>query len=188
MRHHRSDVVEHAIAVLDAYGLADLTMRRLASELDVRPSALYHHFANKQTLLAAVADELLARGLRPVDEGEWDVRLTQAASQVRDALLAWRDGAELVATVHAFGLGGRAAYDHVAEALEGCGLDEQWRATAARTVLHLVFGHATAEQTHVQASSAGAIDGEVAAVDDFSDGLSLVVAGIRAEVDSRRAS
>ena len=64
MRYRRADVVDHAIAVLDAYGLADLTMRRLGAELGVQPSALYHHFANKQALLAAVADEILVRGAR----------------------------------------------------------------------------------------------------------------------------
>jgi TetR/AcrR family transcriptional regulator, tetracycline repressor protein len=61
MRHRREDVVGRALAVLDDYGLADLTMRRLGAELGVQPSALYHHFPNKQALLAAVADELLAR-------------------------------------------------------------------------------------------------------------------------------
>jgi len=35
VRHHRDDVVRHAIDVLDAYGLADLTMRRLAGELEI---------------------------------------------------------------------------------------------------------------------------------------------------------
>lgn len=185
MRHHRSDVVERAVTVLDQYGLADLTMRRLAAELDVRPSALYHHFANKQTLLAAVADELLARTLpqTSADTGEWDVRLARAASELRDALLAWRDGAELVATVHAFGLGGHQARDHVAAPLEDSGLDARWRAAAADAVLHLVFGHATAEQTHLQASSAGAIDAEPGAwapAGDFADSLALVVAGVRA--------
>ena len=50
--------------MLDRYGLADLTMRRLATELGVQPSALYHHFPNKQALLAAVADEVLRRGRR----------------------------------------------------------------------------------------------------------------------------
>lgn len=193
MRHHRSDVVEHAVAVLDQYGLADLTMRRLAAELDVRPSALYHHFANKQTLLAAVADELLARSLPApgAEAGEWDVRLSRAATQLRDALLAWRDGAELVATVHAFGLGGQQAHDHVAGALEGSGLDERWRAAAADAVLHLVFGHATAEQTHLQASSAGAIDaqpGGPAPAGDFADSLSLVVAGVHSQAAARDLS
>lgn len=183
MRHHRNDVIDRAVVVLDEYGLADLTMRRLAAELDVRPSALYHHFANKQTLLAAVADELLARSLPELPQGEWDVRLTTAALQLRDAVLAWRDGAELVATVHAFDLGARQARGHVAAALAESPLDDRWRAAAADAVLHLVLGHATAEQTHLQASSAGAIDAHPdspAPAGDFSDSLTLVVDGIRA--------
>ncbi|MGZ8727117.1 MAG: TetR/AcrR family transcriptional regulator, partial [Aeromicrobium sp.] len=49
MRYHRTDIVERAIGVLDQYGLADLSMRRIAAELGVQPSALYHHFANKQS-------------------------------------------------------------------------------------------------------------------------------------------
>ncbi|MER2093167.1 MAG: TetR family transcriptional regulator, partial [Saccharopolyspora rectivirgula] len=48
MRYHRGDVVDRAIAVLDEYGLESLTMRRLAAELGVQPSALYHHVPNKQ--------------------------------------------------------------------------------------------------------------------------------------------
>ena len=76
MRNHRQDVVDRALDVLDRYGLADLTMRRLGTELGVRPSALYHHFDNKQSLLAAVADEVLARGARPVVDGPWDARVS----------------------------------------------------------------------------------------------------------------
>ena len=60
MRHHRSDVIDRAIAVLDEYGLESLTMRRLAAELGVQPSALYHHVPNKQSLLAAIADDAVA--------------------------------------------------------------------------------------------------------------------------------
>lgn len=180
-------MVEHAIAVLDEYGLADLTMRRLGTELGVRPSALYHHFPNKQALLAAVADELLVRGLRPAVSGEWHVRLTAAATGLRDALLAWRDGAELVATVHAFGLGGSAAYEHLRGPVSASGLDDALVTTAARTLLHYVLGHTTAQQTQVQASSVGAID-DVPALDadaDFAAGLALVVDGIRTRVRER---
>ena len=187
MRHNRADVVEHAIAVLDEYGLADLTMRRLGTELGVRPSALYHHFPNKQALLAAVADELLARGLRPVSEGAWYDRVSAAAVGLRDALLAWRDGAELVATVHAFGLGGAAAYEHLRLPVAASGLDDALVTTAARTLLHYVLGHATAQQTHVQATGAGAIEG-VPVMDadaDFAAGLALVVDGIRTRVTER---
>jgi TetR/AcrR family transcriptional regulator, tetracycline repressor protein len=183
VRYRRDDVVQRAIEVLDEYGLGDLTMRRLGSELGVQPSALYHHFANKQTLLAAVADEMLARGLSPVPPGPWDRRVNAVCLQLRDAMLAWRDGAEVVATVHAFGLGAHAAYDALEDALSGSGLPEELRRTAARTLLHLVFGHATEEQTQLQASSAGAIDDGPRESSDFEAGLALVVDGVRVRVE-----
>ena len=66
MQLHKRDVVDQATELLDYYGIADLTMRRLARELDVTPGALYWHFANKQELLGAVADRILAPVARRV--------------------------------------------------------------------------------------------------------------------------
>ena len=179
MSYRRHHVVEHAITVLDAYGLGDLSMRRLGAELGVQPSALYHHFANKQMLLAAVADEILARGAAPLPEGAWDQRAAAVCGQLRDAMLAYRDGADVVATVYAFGLGASAPYDALVGALTDAGFAADLSRTAARTLLHFVFGHAADEQTHLQAGSAGAIDDEPRAVSDFELGLSLVLDGIR---------
>ena len=179
MRYHRADVVERAIGVLDVYGLADLTMRRLGAELGVQPSALYHHFANKQTLLAAVADEILARGRRGSRPGPWDERVVAVCAELRDAMLAYRDGAELVATVYAFGLGAAAPYDEIAAALADGGLDADVACTAGRTLLHFVSGHVSDEQTHLQAGSAGAIDDQPRPVSDFALGLAIVMDGIR---------
>jgi AcrR family transcriptional regulator len=188
VRYRREDVVERAIAVLDQYGLADLTMRRLGSELGVRPSALYHHFVNKQTLLAAVADELLARRARRTVPGhgdrDWRERAEEICGSLRDALLSYRDGAELVATVHAFGLGGRAPYAELVDALADSGLPAAEARTAARTLLHFVFGHTGEEQTHLQAASAGAIDDEPRETSDFDLGLALVLDGIRLRVEA----
>jgi AcrR family transcriptional regulator len=182
--HRRDDVVERAIAVLDQYGLADLTMRRLGSELGVRPSALYHHFDNKQTLLAAVADELLARRVRRTVAGGWRQRAEEICGSLRDALLSYRDAAELVATVHAFGLGGHAPYAELVDALAASGLRPAETRTAARTLLHFVFGHTGEEQTHLQAASAGAIDDEPRETSDFDLGLALVLDGIRVRVEA----
>jgi AcrR family transcriptional regulator len=179
MRYHRADVVDRALVVLDTYGLADLTMRRLGSELGVQPSALYHHFPNKQELLAAVADEILARGRRTPRPTAWDARVEAVCSELRDAMLAYRDGAELVATVRSFGLGAATPYDELAAALGDGELDPVLVPTAARTLLHFVFGHAVDEQTHLQAGSAGAIDQEPRAGSDFALGLQIVLDGIR---------
>ncbi|MCW4601325.1 TetR/AcrR family transcriptional regulator [Janibacter hoylei] len=54
-------IVATALGLLTRVGLPDLTMRAIGTELGVQQSALYHHFANKQTLLGAVADAILAR-------------------------------------------------------------------------------------------------------------------------------
>jgi TetR/AcrR family tetracycline transcriptional repressor len=179
MRYRSSDVVDHALDVLDTYGLADLTMRRLGAELGVQPSALYHHFVNKQTLLAAVADELLLRGRRAPRPDAWDQRVVTVCTELRDAMLAYRDGAEVVATVHAFGLGAEAPYAELVGALADGGFDDELARTAARTLLHYVFGHTADEQTHLQAGSVGAIDGGPRERSDFELGLALVMDGIR---------
>ncbi|MGH3346121.1 MAG: TetR/AcrR family transcriptional regulator C-terminal domain-containing protein [Nocardioides sp.] len=185
MRHRREDVVARALDVLDQYGLADLTMRRLGAELGVQPSALYHHFPNKQSLLAAVADELLVRGHRPVPEGPWEERARVACQVLRDSCLAYQDGAEVVATARAFGLGGRAPYDELVDVLSDGGLAPDLASAAARTLLHYVLGHTMDEQLHRQAGSAGAIESDPTAEShaaDFATGVDLVLAGLRARV------
>ncbi|NYG58210.1 AcrR family transcriptional regulator [Nocardioides daedukensis] len=188
MRYRRTDIIDRALTVLDAYGLADLSMRRLGSELGVQPSALYHHFANKQTLLAALADEILERGRRERSASGWDAKVLELGRELRDAMLAWRDGAELVATVHAFGLGAARPDEDLAEALSGADLPEAVLPVAVNTVLHFVLGHALQEQTQMQAASVGAIADEPRERSDFDLGLGLVVDGIRvhAEVSTRR--
>ena len=183
MRYHRSDVVERALDVLDRYGLADLSMRRLAADLGVAPSALYHHVANKQTLLAAVADEILARGRRPRRTTAWDARVVEVCEELRDAMLAYRDGADVVATVHAFGLGADGPAEELEEVLLGAGLDEALAAVASRTLVHYVFGHAHDEQTTLQANSAGAIDRQPRDSTDFGVGLGIILDGVRSRLD-----
>lgn len=188
MRHHREDVVARALVVLDDFGLTDLTMRRLGTELGVHPSALYHHFANKQALLAAVADEILARGARPLPDAGWEEQARASCRTLRDACLAWRDGAEVVATARAFGLGGHAPYDELVGVLTGGGVGDELAATAARTLLHYVLGHAMDEQLQRQAESAGALHTDLSDplvgdhTADVTTGVDLVLTGLRAHV------
>lgn len=102
----RDTVVDAATRILREYGLADLTMRRLARELGVQPGALYWHVADKQDLLVAVTEGLLAK--IPVHDnavglGAWLTRtllpVPDAADVVRVAL-AWRP--EVVSALAAF--------------------------------------------------------------------------------------
>src|SRR5690625_3310497 len=96
MRNTRDDVVDAAMRVLDEYGLESCSMRRVAAELGVQPSALYHHVADKQSLLGFMAERIVAgvRGNSPLE----------VCLATRRALLATTDGAEVVATALAFRL------------------------------------------------------------------------------------
>lgn len=186
-RYRRADVVARAVDVLDRYGLGDLSMRRLANEMGVQPSALYHHFENKQALLAALADEILARRpYAPVPDAAWDVRVGAVCHWVRDAVLAYSDGAEVVATAYAFRLGGAEPYDALVAALRSADLPDDVAAVGARTLLHFVFGHVADEQTHLQAASAGALADAPRDSSDFDVALSIVLDGLRVRRDALR--
>lgn len=180
MGHSRQDVLDHAVTLLDTHGLGALTMRRLGTELGIQPSAIYHHFENKQTLLAAVADEILARGAGPRTAHDWADRLREICAQLRAAMLACTDGADVVATVWAFGLGAQTLAADLEQVLEDAGVPDDVVAVASRTLLHYVFGHAFEEQTARQAVDAGAVTRTLDTLPDFDLGLDLVLDGIRA--------
>ena len=62
---NRTLILDTALDLLGKYGLADVTMRRVASALDVAPGALYWHLSNKQELIAAMARSILTPVLDP---------------------------------------------------------------------------------------------------------------------------
>jgi len=52
-------IVDTALRVLDAEGLASVTMRRVADELNTGPASLYAYVSNKEELLDLVYDQVL---------------------------------------------------------------------------------------------------------------------------------
>lgn len=69
-------IVDVAITIADAEGLAGVSMRRIASELGMSTMSLYHHVANKGELLAGMMDLVLLRQSFPADmPSPWRERL-----------------------------------------------------------------------------------------------------------------
>lgn len=184
-RHDRESVARTALALLDEVGLADLSMRRIAARLDVQPSALYWHVANKQELLADLADRITA-GLPAGDGG-----VLATARALRDALFAYRDGAELVLSTYALQLGSAHARDALVAALRAEGARDPEDRGAA--ILHFVLGHATLVQQRMHADSHGALpaSGEVdvtAGLDRVFDlGVTALAGELSAPLTPRRA-
>ncbi|MDO5677353.1 MAG: TetR family transcriptional regulator [Propionibacteriaceae bacterium] len=196
----RQAIVDAGLAILDEYGLGDLSMRRVADSLGVQAGALYYHVPNKQSLLAAIADEVLAplgdevtaplnelaqlvperaapeeRGPRD-DEGPPN-HLRAWAHDLRRALLKHRDAAELVASAHALGLGTVDPTAAGRQLLVNSGHPEPDATMAA--LLHFVLGHVVEEQTQAQMQALGVVahfDADVSA-HHFAVGVDIFVRG-----------
>lgn len=190
MRLSRDAVLRGAFAILDRYGLGDLTMRRLAGELGVQPGGLYWHFANKQTLLAAMADMITGSiGADPPDTGEgpdWRTDLMRISAQFRSALLRHRDGAELVAAGYALRPGSGQPLESMIKIMDRAGLPEADARAASAALTHFVLGHAAEVQNHDQLRRAGALPPDHDQVPDpdaaFSVGLAIFLDGVAARL------
>ncbi|TFU33751.1 TetR family transcriptional regulator [Microbacterium paludicola] len=171
--------MDTAIRLLEETGLPDLSMRRLAGAIGVQPSALYWHFENKQSLLAAVADRIVGAAEAAPATGDRDADVTAAAIGLRDALLSHRDGAEVVLSTQALGLGSEATHRRLAQALGG----GDAAASAATVLLQFILGHASLVQQRIQAARFGAYPQDEADVvattsADFSAGVRMILAGL----------
>jgi AcrR family transcriptional regulator len=204
----RADVVETALSILDEFGLADLSMRRLAGVLDVQPSALYWHVPNKQTLLALVSDQIIERAafVNRADfttDGQLDWKaLTLAESiAIRDALLAFRDGAEVVSSTLALGLGAEGALARIRAGIDEARFEPEVARVAADSILFLVLGQVWHEQQRMQADSLGVVAAAVESKpsdatsrvlpqqsDSFEFGIQLILDGLEKKLTLKHGS
>lgn len=157
MQLSRDAIVSASLEILNEFGLGDVSMRRLATKLQVAPGALYWHIKNKQALIqamaGAIAEEFLSRA-----EG---ADLTRAAALFREVVLSYRDGAEVVTA----GLSSASLRNTLVQRF---GADD-----VAYVLLHFMVGALATEQASTQLREIEGLD----AVDEsaqFYAGVSLI--------------
>lgn len=92
----REALTAAALRVLERDGFDDLTMRKVAAELDVQAASLYWHVRNKDELLDLLADAVQAGIELDVPEGPWREQVKVMANRYRDHLRSRRDAARVV--------------------------------------------------------------------------------------------
>jgi hypothetical protein len=85
-RLNRDRVLLGALAVADSGGIASLTIRSLATHLDVKPMTVYHHVANKDAILDGIVDLVFAEIELPVVGGDWRAEMSRRAASARSVL------------------------------------------------------------------------------------------------------
>ncbi|MFQ6326208.1 TetR/AcrR family transcriptional regulator [Nocardia sp. CWNU-33] len=75
-------IVRAAVEVADNDGIDGLSMRRLAGDLGIATASLYRHFPDREALLAAMAELVLAEiPPPPAHSTDWRARLTHEARE-----------------------------------------------------------------------------------------------------------
>ncbi|SET76436.1 TetR/AcrR family transcriptional regulator C-terminal domain-containing protein [Stigmatella erecta] len=147
MRIQRDQVVQAALKLLDEAGLEGVTMRKLAQRLNIQAPSLYWHFASKQALLEGMADALIAPVARTVaPQARWEEVATTVATELRRALTARRDGAQVFAGIYAVTENVLRVSDVLMGALRGAGASSQSASWGCFSLLYYVLGFAMEEQ------------------------------------------
>ena len=149
----REQVITAALQLLDDVGLDALTMRRLASALDVQVGTLYGYFVTKRALLSSMAESMLTGCGEPLPPDlEWADQVVELSRRMRRALLRFRDGARVYAGIHAAGPNTLTFSDMFIGVMcaSGMRVDDATRATF--TIIRFIIGHALEEQAVAHAS------------------------------------
>ncbi|MGI5170889.1 TetR/AcrR family transcriptional regulator [Spirillospora sp. CA-253888] len=139
----RAQILSAARRLIDRDGWEKLTIRRLAAELDVGATTLYHHIRNKEELLVLLLNQHAAQAERPpLPDGPRD-RIIAAANAMHDTLAAWPWAAEVLTVDGFVGLLDGAALwpvESIVAAADDCGCTRAQAVALFRDIWYYTVG------------------------------------------------
>lgn len=105
----RAQILTAARRIIDRDGWEKLTVRRLAAELGVGATTMYHHVRDKEDLLLLLLNEYADQIPQPDLPDEPRERIIAAATAMHDGLAAWPWAAEVLTADGFVGLLGESA-------------------------------------------------------------------------------
>jgi TetR/AcrR family tetracycline transcriptional repressor len=137
------EIVRAAIEIFEIEGLDAVSMRTVAARLGVSPVPVYNRVGNKDALLDAMADHLLADVVPPFPSSQaWREYAIDWATALRDRLRSTSDAWMLIGSR-------RSAYVKasrpLAEALQSVGFAEDAAVQACRLLIWAVAGFVVVE-------------------------------------------
>lgn len=138
----RDAVLHAAMTLVDEEGLDALSMRRLATALNVQAMSLYNHVANKADLLDGIAEYAFAQVEPPAPELAWHEQVRAIAVNMYRVFARHPAVPAALATDRANPSSARALepFDWLIGALYQGGLDDRRVRQALDAVMNLVWG------------------------------------------------
>jgi AcrR family transcriptional regulator len=164
-------VVDAAVSLADDAGLDAVSVRRVASRLEVTPMALYRYVESKNDLLDAMAERAYESLTLPEPDAEWWHGLAELARSTRRVLLARPWAAPLFARPIS-GPNGRAVDEALRGALRNAGFSEAQARELHDQLSNMVFALVAPELQGKRNRAA------------FERGLELLHAGLEARLNA----
>ncbi|MEV6719166.1 TetR/AcrR family transcriptional regulator C-terminal domain-containing protein [Lentzea sp. NPDC051208] len=152
MTKSQADVVRAALEILDERGAEAVSMRAIAQKLDVRMNTVLWHVKTKARLEELMADAIVAGVSLDGLPEDWRDRAAEIARRYRQALLAHRDGAAVVAGTYAAEPATLDTAEALVAALLDGGLTARDAAWTCWSVIYFVLGLAQEEQAQPHGS------------------------------------
>jgi AcrR family transcriptional regulator len=170
----RERIVEAAIRIIDRDGIEGLSMRALGRECEVEAMSLYRYVANKDELLDAVQEGIVAQMQLAAPGRTWLDTLETTAREFR-RVLAEHPRAIALFVRPAATAGALAALEQVWRVLVKAGFSELDAMRAFQALLAFIVGQALWQFTP---------DGERPVDDEFEFGLELMLLGLERKLTS----
>ncbi|HEY0264715.1 MAG TPA: TetR/AcrR family transcriptional regulator C-terminal domain-containing protein [Granulicella sp.] len=150
MKVNRELVIRAGLELLNEAGLEQLTLRLLARKLGIQAATLYWHFKSKEELIDEMATMVLAQGARRLvpakDAADWSVWASTFGTGLRKTLLAYRDGARMVAGTRLTDTVYMKTAEGIAARLVACGLTVRQTVVLLSTIYNYTLSFVMEEQ------------------------------------------
>ena len=207
----KKQIIQKALDILNRDGLDGVTLRRLATELQIKAASIYWHIPSKSELLDEMANAILEKHFSTVDfqndQREWAEWLNTLAHELRIAMLVYQDGARVVAGSHPdINQVLMELWDLTIRVLHNAGFGYGAAATVMVTVINFTFGSVIEEQSSMpyeagikqkrgrlpflsQALTSALEDWQNESDDTrFDTGVRVIINGVRNELNAMRSN
>lgn len=143
----RERVLVAALRLADETGIEQLTMRRLATALDVKPMTIYHHVAGKEQIIDGIVDMVFAEIDLPPHDLPWTTAMRTRCRSAREVLARHPWAPPLMETRTTPGPATLRHHDAVLGCLRSGGLSLELTAHTYAIIDSYVYGFAMQEAT-----------------------------------------
>jgi AcrR family transcriptional regulator len=129
----------------DGVGVDALTIRKLATELDVTPMAVYHHLPNKDSIIDGMVDLVFSEIELPPIGLDWKTAIRRRSVSAREVLARHRWAAPLMESRRTAGEATLRHHEAVLDCLRNGGLSIEMSAHAYALIDAFIYGFALLE-------------------------------------------